>query len=569
MKEFFFTWPDLKDYKAAWWKKDLLAAFFVSLLAIPQSIAYSLLADLPPSAGLFSAIFGAIFMGALGSSPYLVSGPTTGIAILLQTAISKVITVYYPAVEGPDKEILTMNILTHLVLLVGTLQILLGFFNVGRFLQFVSRPVILGYFAGIVLAIVVGQLFVFFGIPAPPSGLPVWKKALFFFQNIFHLQPLTTGIGILSLSLLLFIRKQKVPSALFMLLVSTACVFFLFPSVPKLSDIGFLPQLEWKFSFPSLDFELFQQLFTPALAIAFLAILEVFSISRGLSAKSGHHVRSNQDVLALGTTNFFLSFLMGSMPASGSMSRSSLNYQNKAKGRFAAIFSGIFVAILLLVGWPFVQHIPLAALAAILLVMVPTFLEKEEILLCFRATTEDRLVFLLTMGSCLVFSLDIAFFIGIVIAIASYLKKASIPYVVEYAFNAAGHLIVVSPEKQKHRKVRIIGLGGELFFAVVDLFQTTLQTVTKDPYVQVIIIRLNGVHHVDASIVLAIFRVHEYLRATKRHLIISGLTEEVWHIFSKSGIIKKIGEDNFFLSNESQPQLSTWKACLRAQDLLE
>ena len=215
-----------------------------------------------------------------------------------------------------------------------------------------------------------------------------------------------------------------------------------------------------------------------------------------------------------------------------------------------------------------VKHIPLASLAAILFVMVTGLIDIEELKICFKATKGDGVVFVITVLSCIIFNLDVAFFIGIVISIVTYLKRAAVPYLVEYTFNTSGRLQILSPKAKKvYRKIRIIGIGGGLFFGAVDLFETTLQAVANDPHVRTIVLRLNGVYHMDASMCFAILRLYEYLAVTKRHLVISGLTTEVWQILYKATIVDKIGQDNLFLTEESNPQLSTWRACLRAQDL--
>jgi SulP family sulfate permease len=263
-----------------------------------------------------------------------------------------------------------------------------------------------------------------------------------------------------------------------------------------------------------------------------------------------------------------LSFVSGALPASGSATRTSLNFRMNAKTRWAAILSGIFTAIIIFFCWPLVQHIPLAALAALLMATVPALMNWNEIKLCFRATREDAWVFLFTFFSCLIFSLDIAFFIGIVISIATYLKKSSTPHLVEYAFNSKGRLMVISPQEEVHRKVRIIGIGGELYFAAADVFQVALQSIAEDRNVQAIVLRLNNVHHMDASMCLAILRLYDMLKMSGRYLVISGLTEEVWHVFHRAGMVKKIGLDNLYFTDESNPQFSTWKACLHAQELI-
>jgi SulP family sulfate permease len=151
----------LRGYRWKYFKDDIFASFSVTLLTIPQSIAYSMLAGLPPIAGIFSAIFGTVFVGAFGSSKHLIAGPTTAVAILLQTSISNIMYNYFANVSGVEREILSLNILCYIVLIIGIIQIIFGFFNMGKILQFVSRSVILGYFSGVIIAILVNQLYPF------------------------------------------------------------------------------------------------------------------------------------------------------------------------------------------------------------------------------------------------------------------------------------------------------------------------------------------------------------------------------------------------------------------------
>ena len=215
-----------------------------------------------------------------------------------------------------------------------------------------------------------------------------------------------------------------------------------------------------------------------------------------------------------------------------------------------------------------VRHIPLEGLAAVLIATVPTITNWKEVKLSFRATREDAWVFILTFLSCVIFSLDVAFYIGIAISLATFLKKSAEPHLVEYAFNSKGRLTVISPHADVHRKIRIIGIGGELYFAAADFLQNSLASIAEDSNVQAIVLRLNNVYHIDASMCLAILRVHDILKSSDRHLLISGLTEEVWHIFHRVSLVKQIGLDNLYFTDESNPQFSTWKACLRAQELI-
>jgi sulfate permease, SulP family len=256
------------------------------------------------------------------------------------------------------------------------------------------------------------------------------------------------------------------------------------------------------------------------------------------------------------------------MPTSGSVSRTTLNFSAGAISRFASVLSGIIVTILIFFLWPLVKFIPLTALAAILIIMVLAVVEIRHVKVCFRASIGDAAAFLLTMVSCILFRLDVAFFFGIVISIIFFLKKASVPHLVEYAFDRDDKLHLIDPKKNGHRKIRVIGIAGELFFAAVDLVQNTIQKMMKEPEVQVIILRLQNIYDVDASFCIAILRLNDYLRATDRYLLISGISKEVWEIFKKTGVVKQLGKEQVFLTDEDAPQLSTKKALKRAGELL-
>ncbi len=567
---------EMRDYNFTTLRYDFMAALAVALLTIPQSIAYSLLAGLPPIAGIFSAIFGTIFTAAFGSSKHLVSGPSTGVAILIQTAISDVLYTYYETITGAAKDALALQLLTQIVLIIGIIQIGSAFFNVRKLLRFVSRSVMLGYFAGITVAITVNQLYYLFGVPSPVGEVPIFNRGLYFISHFYEGSAPSLAIGLVCFAVLFLFRKKfkKWPDALFALIAASLLsdafrAWNIGTPAMTLADLHFTESLVPQFTLPLLDIKALNKVFPAAAAIAFLAILEVFSLSRNFASKSGQKEQVNQDVFGVGVGNLFLSFLFCAMPCSGSATRSALNFQMNAQTRFAAILSGILTALIIYFFWPLLSHIPLAALAALLIATIPTLTNWQEVKLSFRATREDAWVFILTFLSCLIFRLDIAFFIGISISLATYLKKSSEPHLVEYAFNPKGRLMAVSPHADVHRKIRIIGIGGELYFAAADFFQSALAPVAEDPNVQAIILRLNNVHHMDASMCLAIIRLQETLKANGRYLLISGLTEKVWRVFHRAGIVKQIGLDNLYFTDESNPQFSTWKACLHAQSLIK
>jgi sulfate permease, SulP family len=575
---FFPARGEFKSYTLSFFRNDLLAALAVALLTIPQSIAYSLLAGLPPTAGLLSAIFGTIFSAGFCSSPYLIVGPSTGVSILIQTSISDLIATYFEPITGVARDALVLHILNQMILIVGIIQIGAAFFNVSKLLQFVSRPVILGYFAGIVVATFVHQLYYFLGIPPLKGDNFVLSKAILLILQLTEIHWMTLLIGGTSLILLLLLKKkpknwQWLPDSLFVLVIAVVMnmllgVLFGDQKVETLSSFPLAIEPFIELTAPLIDFKLINKVIPAALAIAFLAILEVSSISRNFPGKNGKYPQGNQDAFGLGLGNTLLSCFVGAMPVSGSATRTSLNYNLHAHSRLAALFAGLLTLGIILFFLPLVQLIPLASLAALMLVAAPALINRKDLALVMRATREDRWVFLFTCGSCLIFNLDIAFFIGIALSIAIYLRRSSVPHLVEYAFNAKGRLTVISHKEDPHRKVRIIGIGGDLYFGSADVFQAALHSVAEDPNVQAIVLRLTNVHHMDASMCLAIEKLRAMLASQNRYLVISGLTEEVWHVFHRTGLVKQIGLDNLYFTDESNPQFSTWKACLRAQELI-
>ncbi len=566
---------ELKDYSLPTFRADLMAALAVALMAIPQSIAYSLLAGLPPTAGLYAAIFGTLLTASFGSSRHLISGPTTGVALLIQTTIADLLYTYFSSTTGAARDALVMHLLTQVILVMGLVQVGLAFFNVAKLLQFVSRPVTLGYFAGIASAIVVSQSFAIAGIAAPAGDQPVLLRAVGLLGHLLQISWPTLLVGTLSFAALAYLQKRipNWPYGLFMLAGASLLAWGINvglgqETVATLGDLNLAGRLLPKLKFPLLDLYLLSKIFPGALAVALLALLEMYSVSRQYAVMGGYRTSVNQDVFGLGVGNLTLSFLSGAMPASGSATRTALGYRLGAKTRGAAMLAALLTAGALIVCWPLIGRIPPAALAALLFATVPSLVPMKEVRLCVRATKEDAWIFFLTFTACLLFTLDIAFFIGILLSIASYLRKSSVPHLVEYAFNAKGRLMVVNLKEDAHRKVRIIGIGGDLYFATAEVFQNALQTLAEDPDVQAIVLRLNNVYHMDASICLSILRLHETLHETKRHLVISGLSEEVWHVFHRAGLVQHIGLDNLYFSDESNPQFSTWKGCLRAQELI-
>lgn len=582
-------WKDLTGYGVDSLRKDLYAGLSVALLTIPQAMAYAMLAGLPLYCGLFAAIYSSIMTAAFGSSRHLVAGPSNSIAILIQAGTSEILFTYYRGVTGFEREMLALQILTQLALLISLIQIFAAGCKLGRITQFVSHSVIIGYIAGTAIAVIVNQLFTFFGISRMTGVSSLYERGLYLFTHLSktHVPTLLVGLG--SLAMLIGLKKinKRMPAAVIAFAVMALMVHFLDLSVysdqgdidpffeervQKVMLVGdttgefeIIPHFEW----PSFNMGIMNSLLPMAFALALLGIMESISVAKSIAANSGQRLSVNQEIFALGIGNMMSAFISG-LPVAGSPTRTFFSYANGAQTRFAAIINAVAVAVFLLVFGFLVTLIPLAALSALLLYTALNIVNPKQFFLCLKATSSDAFVLWLTLLSCIFFSLDVAFYIGTALSITLYLKKAAVPQLVEYEIDEVGDLKCVdySNHQYEHKEIRVIKVEGELFFGAADLFQNTLKTMAEDDTsTKVIILQLKNARDIDATGCLAVQQLYEYLKISGRHLLLCGLTFQIWEVLSDAGIVELVGKENLFVFDERQPHHYIQKALIRAREL--
>lgn len=627
-------------------KDDIRAGFSVALLSIPQAIAYSVAAGVPPIAGLLSTIFGTLIAALLGASRHLIIGPNNATVVLVQTAACEIFASMYASSSDPElRGMVMLELMAILTMLIGLAQIIASIFKFGRILQFVSHSVVVGYIAGSALAITVDQLFIATGMTCPDSLETLSQKIFFLATHLKGAHSWTVILALSSLGFLFFFRgshiAKKVPPALLMLFVAGAAVWTLdlphkkdrfgrsialagggtslniwagddapvqksrfLSKVPSRIEIskddalspvthevrgdGNIDAVDPKLGVddgvsdaaknsdeatafnPLFDFKLLNALVPVAFAIAFIGMLETNSIAKSIAVKSGQRLTTSQEIFALGCSNFFISFL-SALPCSGSMSRTILNYDSGAKTRFSGVFSAFFVALIVgMVGWS-ISYLPQASLAAILLANTPRMVDMHQLMLCFRTTRSDALVLFTTFFSCIFFSLHTAFYMGVMLSIVLYLRKAATPRVVEYQYCEETNEVktMSEEERQKPHEVRIINVEGELFFGAVDLFQYALRAMAEDDRTtKVIILRLKHVRDLDATAALALKQLKEYLTRKGRQLIVASIPQHVVRFFEKSSLMELLGQDNVIPFDENTPHSSLEKALDRARAII-
>jgi sulfate permease, SulP family len=581
-----------RDLRKSTWESiraDLFAGLTVAMLTVPQAMAYALVAGLPISCGLFAAIFSTIITALFGSSRHTVAGPTNAIAILIQAAVAEILFSYYRDLSGMARELMAIQILTQLTLLVGLIQVFASLFKLGRLTHFVSHAVIIGYVSGTALAVVINQLFTFFGMEIPSDVSSLFERGSYLLTHFSEIHGTTALVGLVSFILLELLKRldQRVPAAAIMLVLAASAVY-LFESFHVLSYLGdwveqsgfiqhvdlvsdngdifsTFPPMAW----PYFSTSIMNKLLPVAFAIALLSVMETSSVAKVIASNSGQRLSTNQEIFGLGLGNLSSSFI-GAMPVSCTPSRSILNYNAGAKTRFAALFNGCFVLLILMVFGFVITRVPLAAFAALLISNAFGIINWKQFIFCLKATRADATVLLLTLSSCLFFSLDIAFYIGVILSITLYLKKAAIPQLVEFDVDEAGILHNMdSTRPQENKKIRLIKVEGELFFGAADLFQRTMKAMAEDDTTtSVIILQLKNARDIDATVCLALQQLHDYLKNSGRHLVGCGLTHHLWDVLSDSGIVNLIGKDNLFIFDERHPHQSVQRALIRANYLV-
>ena len=556
----------LKAYSLATFRADITAGAMVAIVTIPQAIGFALVVGIPVGSVIATAIIGALVCALFSGSRHLVFGPTNTISIILAGALLTV----------KDVPLTSLQKVLVIGFLIGVFQIAAGFFKLGGLTHFVSRTVIVAYGLAVAILIGVGQWGNLLGIGTGEDvSLPGTLRHIVFSLATFTLNPMTAGVGVASLLGMLLIRRLRPnwPDGLIVIGVATLAGHLLKiadSGVPLVRDGGEVAgSMPLFVGFPSNaeGLSLIPVLTSVALAAAILGMLEAVSITKTLAARSGQRVNPNQELLAMGLGNL-ASTAFGAMPGSASFVRSAVCQQSGGATQFASMAASVIVLAALALTATLINDIPIATLAAYLVLVSYRLVQPEQIKIVCNATRSDAIVFFVTLGAALFLKLDTAVYVGIGISLALFLKKASAPSLVEYGFNEQGQLAQLDTEAPRgDSTISIVHVEGELFFGAADLFQEEVRLRAERENIRVVILRMKNARHLDATSVMSLLQLHESLTKQKRHLLISGINPDVERVLRCSGAWETLGADNIFPA-EANLTMSTKRALQRAKKLL-
>ncbi|MEP6647741.1 MAG: solute carrier family 26 protein [Saprospiraceae bacterium] len=539
------TW--IKEYQRTDFKSDLIAGLTVGVMLIPQAMAYAMLAGLPPIYGLYASTVPLIVYAFFGSSRHLSVGPVAIDPILIVAGISAF------ALAGSDQYI---SLAITLALMVGLIQFSLGVLKLGFLINFLSHPVITGFTSAAAIIIALGQLKNLLGINITNNQyIQEIIQSLIRESGNIHWLTFLIGVGGI-LFLVLFKRFfPKFPAPLFMLIISILMVSIFHLDQYGVMIIGDIPGGLPMPSIPVLDIPIFRKLLPTAFFLALLSFMESIAIARALQAKhKTYKIIPNKELIALGLANTFGSFFR-SFPVSGGFSRSTLNEQSGAKTNLSAIISAFVIILTLLFLTPLFYYLPKVILACIIIVAVTRLINFKEGIYLWHIDWKDFLMMLVTFLGTLFFGIGEGIGIGVGLSLAWIIFEASYPHSAELGRIPGTHSfrnIRRYKELEVLDNTIIFRFDAPLFFANIDRFRELLMAKVSHRRHQIhtIIIDMESNNTVDSSALMVISDLADELKKDNIRLIFTDIKGPVRDKFQKSGLTKKIGEENFFMSIE-------------------
>lgn len=559
---------DFKGYSLAGFQADARSGFNVALLTFSQGMAYAVIAELPIYYGIVTGALAAMVAPFFSGSRHTVIGPTNATAFMLFSYFA-----VYP-------HLYMLALMPLLVFMIGVMLVIGAYLRVADLIQFISRSVVVGYISAAAVLIIVNQLRHVMGVDLISGGDGGSARTFITILGAtveaaprMQWQPVALGVMTFVLWYGLGRMFKKLPVfAITLLLMTVVSVLLtryagfdletfagfnisdLKPSIPRFSQAGMFSDVS--------------RLFSVAFAVAFLAALENSMMSKTLASRNGDRPDMNQDMLGLGIANLVCS-MMGGMPASGSPTRSLLNFSSGAVSRLSSIVSGLLVAVAAVLLGGYMDYVPKAVMAVLVICVAGALINWRHIRVALRSTRSDAVVLVVTFVSALLAPLNVAIFVGVGVSIVLYLRKASRPHLSEYEFMEDGQLAEAGETRGRPTPaIAIVHVEGELFFGAAELFRSQIQKTCMDPNLRIVILRLKNARHLDATSVMALEELMFFLRSTGRDLIVSGANKEVYRVLRDSGLVDELGRSNIFINSPRRPNLSTRNALLRAQELL-
>jgi len=552
--------PDwLKGYQKAQLNGDLIAGIIVAVVLVPQSMAYGMLAGLPPEVALYSSALPLILYAAFGSSRTLAVGPVGLMSLMTGATI----------IELDISNVNEMVSAAHtLALLIGIILLLMRAAKLGSIINFLSHPVISGFVSASAIIIALSQMKHIFGLDIS-RGLPAYETLFRVLTQLPHGNQTTGIIGISSLVLLWWFKTplantlkrrnvndgtvQFISKSGPLIAVATGTFFVYYLSLDTQHDvsiIGHIPPGLPHFILPSLDYGLIKRLLPYALLIALIGYLESVSIAKSMASQKRQKIDSNKELIGLGAANVASAF-SGGYPVAGGFGRSMVNFSAGANSPFASIITACLVGLTLAFLTPLFFFLPKAVLGAIIVLAVLPLIDTHTLKHAWNYDRTDAFSMLITFFTVLAIDVESGILAGIVMSIGLYLHRSSQPHIAivgqvgdtEHYRNIDRHTVKTDKE------VLAMRVDENLYFANTNYLEDTIMRLVADnKSINHVVLICSSISFIDTSALESLDDILYRLEKANIQLHLAEIKGPVMDKLRDTAFLKKIGEENIFLS---------------------
>ena len=524
-------------------KADFFAGLTGAIIVLPQSVAFATIAGMPPEYGLYTAMVIPIVAALFGSSFHLVSGPTTAISIVVFAAVSKY-------AEPGSAEFVSLALT--LTFLAGVYQLVFGLAKFGMLVNFVSHNVVIGFTAGAALLIASSQIPYIVGIDIPRGEdfLNTWFD-IYTGVGEFNIYLLIVGLGTLVTAIVVKILKPKFPNLLIGMLVGGLLAFYLGGFTDSIKTVGAMPAYFPPLSTPDFSLNSLKALAPEAFAIALLGLIEASSIGRSIATKSNQRINANQEFIGQGTSNIVGSFF-SSYASSGSFTRSGVNFESGARTPLSAILAALFLMAIVFLVAPLISYLPLAAMAGVILLVAYNLIDFKNIKKTFTYSKSESVIFTATFLATLLFELEFAIYLGVLLSLMLFIAKTSTPDVHTLAFGTPpgeGDRRLQSIRKAplvQCPQLKIIRIDMSIYFGSINHIQKQISQIVDNQRIYHILIVASGVNFIDLAGIEALLIENKRLKAHNGSLYFVAVKSTAFEFMEKVNFVNEIGRDNFF-----------------------
>jgi SulP family sulfate permease len=520
----------LRNYSRRDFGADLLAGLTVGLVALPLAMAFGIASGVTPQAGLYTAIVAGGVISALGGSRMQIGGPTGAFVVIVAGIVAKF--------GLPGLALVTM--------MAGAMLILMGLTGLGAAVKFIPRPVTIGFTNGIALLIASTQIKDFLGLRTGEEPSTFLPRLTVLLEHIGTIHWPTLAVSLASLAMILLLPRvtKRIPGSILAMLGCTVFMALLgLPIATIGSKFGGIPAGFPKLSFPAFSFDQVLALFPTALTVALLAAVESLLSAVVADSMSGTRHNSNMELVAQGVANL-ASPLFGGIPATGAIARTATNIRAGAKTPVAGLIHAATLLVVLVVAAPLARYVPLATLAAVLLVVAYNMGEWREIGTILRLSGADIAVWAVTFALTVLADLTVAVEVGIVLAALLYIYRISqtttvAPVTQQYIRDGRPHIL---QDKQVPDYVTILRIHGPFLFGTTEKLAEATADLNALP--AVVIVRLRNMTALDATGLHAIEVFAGRLRKSGRTLLLCGARDQPARLLRRAEFIEHIGREN-------------------------